>query len=56
MLSLLAALLITQYQYYGLAPGPAIILNLGALYLLSLFFGAQGGYLWKLLPQKHLEA
>jgi zinc/manganese transport system permease protein len=40
----------------GLPSGPAIILVAGALYLLSLSFGAQGGLVLKLLPQRHLEA
>jgi zinc/manganese transport system permease protein len=40
----------------GLPSGPAIILVAGALYLLSLSFGPQGGLILKLLPQRHLEA
>jgi zinc/manganese transport system permease protein len=40
----------------GLPSGPAIILVAGALYLLSLSFGPQGGLVLKLLPQRHLEA
>ncbi len=40
----------------GLPSGPAIILVAGALYLLSLCFGSQGGLILKLLPQRHLEA
>ena len=40
----------------GLPSGPAIILVAGALYLLSLVFGPQGGLMLKLLPQRHLEA
>ena len=42
--------------HIGLPSGPAIILVAGALYLLSLVFGPQGGLMLKLLPQRHLEA
>jgi zinc/manganese transport system permease protein len=36
--------------------GPAIVLVSGVLYLLSMLAGPRGGLLWRLVPQKHLEA
>jgi zinc/manganese transport system permease protein len=44
-------------SYYGELPtGPAIILVAGAVYLLSLIFGREGGLLKLALPGRHLEA
>ena len=34
-----------------LPTGPAIILTAGAIYLVSMLFGAQGGLLWQLVPR-----
>jgi zinc/manganese transport system permease protein len=39
-----------------LPAGPAIILTAGAVYLVSLAFGTQGGLLWLARPRRHLEA
>jgi zinc/manganese transport system permease protein len=36
--------------------GPAIILCLGAITLVSLLVGRAGGLVWKLVPRRHLEA
>jgi zinc/manganese transport system permease protein len=53
-LSSVAGLLVS---YHTEAPtGPAIILVAGALYLLSLLFGPEGGVALRLLPRRHLEA
>ena len=54
LLSSLSGLILSFHT--GLPSGPAIILMAGALYLLSLIFGPQGGLILKLLPQRHLEA
>ena len=44
-------------SYYTSVPtGPAIILVCGALYLLSMLFGAKSGLIFGLVPRKHLEA
>lgn len=44
-------------SYYANVPtGPAVILACGAFYLFSMLAGVRGGYLWGLLPRKHLEA
>lgn len=40
----------------GLPSGPAIVLAAGALWLVSLLFGARGGLLLRALPLRHLEA
>ena len=42
--------------YANLPTGPAIILTIGAFYLVSMLIGMQGGLLWQLMPRKHLEA
>jgi zinc/manganese transport system permease protein len=39
-----------------LPAGPAIILTAGAIYIVSLVFGYEGGLLWLAWPGKHLEA
>jgi zinc/manganese transport system permease protein len=39
-----------------LPAGPAIILSAGAVYVVSLVLGREGGLLWLVLPGKHLEA
>jgi len=44
-------------SYYANVPtGPAIILTCGAFYLLSMLLGLRGGFIWSLVPRKHLEA
>jgi len=47
--------LIASYQF-GLPSGPAIILAAGVAYAVSLGFGRVGGFLWRLIPRRHLEA
>lgn len=47
--------LIASY-HLGLPSGPTIILAAGALYLVSLVFGPNGGLFLRLLPRRHLEA
>ncbi|MFC5066868.1 metal ABC transporter permease [Flaviflagellibacter deserti] len=42
--------------HWSLPAGPAIILSAGGLYLASLAFGAQGGFVQRLVPVRHLEA
>lgn len=54
LISSLAGLILSFHS--GLPSGPAIILVAGALYLLSLIFGPQGGLMLKFLPRRHLEA
>jgi len=36
--------------------GPSVILAAGAIYILSLLLGPQGGLLLRTLPRRHLEA
>jgi zinc/manganese transport system permease protein len=36
--------------------GPAIILLAGVFYLLSMLLGVRGGFIYRLVPRKHLEA
>jgi len=44
-------------SYHSNVPtGPAIVLVSGVFYLLSMLVGPRGGLLWRLVPQKHLEA
>jgi len=44
-------------SYYANVPtGPAIILLCGVFYLLSMLFGVRGGFIYRLMPRKHLEA
>jgi zinc/manganese transport system permease protein len=44
-------------SYYANVPtGPAIILLCGVFYLLSMLFGVRGGFIYRLVPRKHLEA
>jgi zinc/manganese transport system permease protein len=44
-------------SYYANVPtGPSIILLCGVFYLLSMLVGVKSGFLWGLLPRKHLEA
>ena len=44
-------------SYYANVPtGPAIILTCGVFYLLSMLLGIRGGFIWSLMPRKHLEA
>ncbi|MDR3374960.1 MAG: metal ABC transporter permease, partial [Ancalomicrobiaceae bacterium] len=47
--------LIGSYQF-GLPSGPAIILSAGIAYAISLAFGRVGGFVWRLIPRRHLEA
>lgn len=42
--------------YFGLPSGPAIILTCGVCYLISLFFGTNGGLLVHYWSRRHLEA
>ncbi len=39
----------------GIPSGPAIILAAGGAYIASLFLGRQGGWVWRLLPGRHLR-
>ncbi len=44
-------------SYYANVPtGPAIILLCGVFYLLSMLLGVRGGFIYRLVPRKHLEA
>jgi zinc/manganese transport system permease protein len=44
-------------SYYANVPtGPAIILLCGVFYLLSMLLGVRGGFIYRLMPRKHLEA
>jgi zinc/manganese transport system permease protein len=52
MLSCLSGLLISFHA--GLAAGPAIVLAAGAIYLLSMAFGAAEGLVWRLFHRRHL--
>jgi zinc/manganese transport system permease protein len=54
ILSGIAGLLLSFHA--ELPAGPAIILAAGAVYLLSLLFGPEGGLLWLVRPGRHLEA
>ena len=57
ILGFAASLIGLLASYYVNVPsGPAIILTSGVGYLLSMLLGQQGGALWQLLPQRHLEA
>eukprot|EP01037_Dinobryon_pediforme_P041096 gene41096-50638_t len=40
----------------SLPSGPAIILAAGVIYLGSLAFGRGDGFVWRLLPRRHLAA
>ncbi len=40
--------------YFDLPAGPAIVLSLGAVYVVSLFIGVKGGFLIKRYPRHHL--
>lgn len=42
--------------HFNAPSGPAIVMTAGAIYLLSLVAGTQGGLKSRLLPQPHLEA
>jgi zinc/manganese transport system permease protein len=50
----LSGLLLSYYA--NLPTGPAIILVCGVFYLLSMLLGVRGGFMWKLIPRRHLEA
>jgi zinc/manganese transport system permease protein len=54
ILSGIAGLLLSFHA--ELPAGPAIILAAGAIYMLSLVFGPEGGLLWLIRPGRHLEA
>lgn len=44
-------------SYYANVPtGPAIILLCGVFYLLSMLLGVRGGFIYRLVPRRHLEA
>lgn len=47
--------LLTSY-YFDLPAGPAIVLSVGALYIVSLLIGFEGGYIKKVMSGRHLEA
>ncbi|MBC8020075.1 MAG: metal ABC transporter permease [Methyloceanibacter sp.] len=42
--------------YANLPTGPSIILLCGVFYLLSMLLGVRGGFIWNLVPRRHLEA
>ena len=50
----LSGLLLSYYA--NLPTGPAIILLAGGFYLLSMLLGSRGGFIYRLVPRKHLEA
>ncbi len=50
-----AAGILVSY-HAGLPTGPTIFLAAGAIYVLSIIFGARNGLLWPALPRRHLEA
>jgi zinc/manganese transport system permease protein len=54
ILSGFAGLLLSFHA--SLPAGPAIVLTAGAVYLVSLVLGPQGGLLWLAWPRRHLEA
>jgi zinc/manganese transport system permease protein len=54
VLSGFAGLLLSFHA--SLPAGPAIVLTAGAVYLISLALGPQGGLLWLAWPRRHLEA
>ena len=57
LIGVLAAWIGLLLSYYGDLPsGPAIVLAAGALYVLSLLFGRQGGVFRRLWQHHHLEA
>jgi zinc/manganese transport system permease protein len=56
MLASVGGLLASYHADAALPSGPAIILAAGAIYLVSLLCGAQGGLLRLLLRRRHLEA
>ncbi|MDC9724717.1 MAG: metal ABC transporter permease [Gammaproteobacteria bacterium] len=47
--------LLTSY-YFDLPAGPSIVLALGTLYIVSLIFGGEGGYIKRVTSKRHLEA
>lgn len=47
--------LLTSY-YFDLPAGPAIVLSVGALYIVSLLIGLEGGYIQKNSSKRHLDA
>lgn len=46
--------LILSY-HLGSPSGPTIILTLGIMYIVSMIIGRSNGYIWRILPQKHLH-
>ena len=42
--------------HFGAPSGPAVILTIGVIYIASMVFGTAGGFVWRLLPRKHLGA
>lgn len=56
MLASFAGLLVSYHAESSLPSGPAIILAAGALYVISLLCGPQGGIATRLLRRRHLEA
>jgi zinc/manganese transport system permease protein len=43
-------------HYANVTTGPAVILVLGAFYILSIVVGRRGGLIWNLFRRRHLEA
>ena len=41
--------------YFDMPSGPAIIVSVGAMCILSMLFGSNGGFLRRLLPLRHLK-
>ena len=41
--------------YFDMPSGPAIIVSVGAMCILSMLFGSNGGFLRSLLPLRHLK-
>jgi zinc/manganese transport system permease protein len=54
MMAGLAGLLLSFHA--ELPAGPAILLSAGAIYVMSLVLGREGGLLWLAWPGRHLEA
>ncbi len=46
--------LLSSY-YFDLPTGPAIVLSIGILYLISLLIGCEGGYIKRVSSRRHLE-
>ena len=42
--------------YFDMPSGPAIIISIGSMCIISMLFGSNGGYVRRLLPLRHLES